>query len=131
MSSSFVVSSDPLLLPVVFYLSNLAAKLPLSIFYRYFHANCSSELANCMPLLLPRPRRTRLSSQAHFYTVQTPYARVNQYLHSFFRFTGRLWNSLTAGQNFILLQILHWARLQQLRFCRQVHQGFTTAVFRQ
>ncbi len=43
----------------------------LSICYRYFHANCSSELANCMPPLLPRPRCTRLSSQARSYTVLT------------------------------------------------------------
>ncbi len=32
----------------------------LSILYRYFHANCSSELANCMPPLLSRPRHTLL-----------------------------------------------------------------------
>ncbi len=30
----------------------------LSIFYRFFHADCSSELANCMPSLLLRPRHT-------------------------------------------------------------------------
>ncbi len=35
--------------------------------------NFSSELANCMPPLLQRPRHTRLSSQAHPYTVQTPF----------------------------------------------------------
>ncbi len=68
----------------------------LSIFYRYFHAHCSSELANCMPQLLPPPRCTRLSSQAQPYTVQYPYARVNQYLYSFFSVTGKLWNTLHA-----------------------------------
>jgi len=66
----------------------------LSIFYRYFHANCSSELANCMPPPLPRPRCTRLSTLSHPYAVQTPNARVNQYLHSFIPSTGKLWNSL-------------------------------------
>ena len=69
----------------------------LSVFYRYFHANCSSELANCMPPLLPRPRNTRLSSHAHPYTVQTPFARVNQYLQSFLPSTGKLWNRLPAS----------------------------------
>ncbi len=69
----------------------------LSIFYRYFHANWSSELANCMPSLLPRPRCTRLSTQAHFNTVQTPFPRVNQYLYSFFLVTGQLWNTLPAS----------------------------------
>merc|ERR1712035_79188 len=65
----------------------------LSIFYRYFHANCSSELANCMPPPLMRPRCTRLSTLSHPYTVQTPYTRVDQYLHSFIPFTGKLWNT--------------------------------------
>merc|ERR1712035_253209 len=59
----------------------------LSIFYRYFHANCSSELANCMP-------PPRLSTLSHPYAVQTPNVRVNQYLHSFIPSTGKLWNSL-------------------------------------
>ncbi len=67
----------------------------LSIFYRYFHAYCSSEVANCMPPLLPRPRCTRLSSQAHPFTVQIPYVRVDQHLYSFITVTGKLWNSLS------------------------------------
>ena len=66
----------------------------LAVFYRYFHSDCSSELANCMPPLLRRPRRTRHSTHSHPYSVQLPYARVNQYLHSFIPSTGRLWNSL-------------------------------------
>ena len=66
----------------------------LSIFYRYFHGYCSSELANCMPPPLPRPRCTRLSTFSHPYSIQLTNARVNQYLHSFIPFTGRLWNSL-------------------------------------
>ncbi len=69
----------------------------LSILYRYFHANCSSELSNCMAPLLSRPRSTRLSTQDHSSTVQTPYAIVNQYLLSFFPFTGKLYNSLPAS----------------------------------
>ena len=96
-SQRLFVSSDLLLSLAVFYLSNLAAMLPLSVFYRYFHANCSSELANCMPPLLPRPRNTCLSSHAHPYTVQTPFARVNQYLQSFLPSTGKLWNRLPAS----------------------------------
>ncbi len=42
----------------------------LAIFYRYFHANCSYDLPNCMPPLLQRPQCTRLSTLAHPYTVQ-------------------------------------------------------------
>ena len=66
----------------------------LAIFYRFFNANCSSELADCMPPPLMRPRCTRLSTSSHPYSVQIPYARVNQYLQSFFISTGKLWNSL-------------------------------------
>ena len=69
----------------------------LSIFYRYFHGYCSSELANCMPPPLPRPRRTRLSTFSHPYSVHLTNARVNQHLHSFIPFTGKLWNSLPCS----------------------------------
>merc|ERR1712035_54179 len=66
----------------------------LSIFYRYLHGNCSSELANCMPPPLRRPRCTRLSLYSHPFSVQLSNARVNQHLHSVIPFTGKLWNSL-------------------------------------
>ena len=39
----------------------------LALFHRYFHDNCFSDLANCMPLLLPRPRCTSLASSSHLY----------------------------------------------------------------
>ena len=68
----------------------------LTIFYRYFHANCSFELANCMLPSLPQPRRTWFSTHSHPYSVHLPYARVNQYLHSFFPSTDKLWNSLSS-----------------------------------
>ena len=64
----------------------------LYIFYRYFHAVCSSELTNCIPPTLPRPRCTRLSS-SHPYSVHLSNTRVNQYLHSFIHYTGKLWYS--------------------------------------
>ena len=66
----------------------------LSIFYRFFHGYCSSELADCVPPPLLQPRCTRLSTHSHPYSVQLTNARVNQYLQSFFSFTGKLWNSL-------------------------------------
>ena len=88
-----LIRSPPLTdcLPLLNVRRNVAS---LSIFYRYFHANCSSELANCMPPLLPRPRCTRLSTFSHPYTVQIPYTRVNQHRDSFLPFAGRLWNNL-------------------------------------
>ncbi|MPC65896.1 hypothetical protein E2C01_060034 [Portunus trituberculatus] len=39
-------------------------------FNRYFHANCSTDLANCMPPLLLRPHCTKLSSSSHPYSAQ-------------------------------------------------------------
>ena len=69
----------------------------LALFYRYFHANCSSDLANCVPPLLPRPRCTRLASSSPPYSVHLSNARVNQYSQSFFPFSGKLWNSLPAS----------------------------------
>ncbi|MPC75152.1 DNA ligase 1 [Portunus trituberculatus] len=47
--------------------------------YCYFHANCSIDLANCMPSLLLWPRCTRLSSSSHPYSVQPSNTRVNHY----------------------------------------------------
>ena len=44
----------------------------LVIFYHYFHANCSSELANCMPPILPRPRCIRFSTHSHSLLFQVP-----------------------------------------------------------
>merc|ERR1712035_292969 len=66
----------------------------LSIFYHYFHGSCSSELANCMPPPIWRPRCTRLSTYSHPLSVQLSNARVKHHLHSFIPFTGKLWNSL-------------------------------------
>merc|ERR1711914_50591 len=67
-----------------------------SLFYRYFHGHCSSDLRSCVPPLLRRPRYTRLSVTSHPFSVEIPLTRVNQYNHSFFPFTGRLWNSLPS-----------------------------------
>ena len=66
----------------------------LAIFYYYFHVNCSFELANCMPHPLPSPHCTQLSTYSHTYSVHLLYARVNQYLHSSFPSTGKLWISI-------------------------------------
>ncbi len=87
---SSVLLFSPSLLPLKF-CHQVAS---LSIFYCYFYSNCSSELANCMPPPPTRPRCICLSTQAHPFIVQIPYTRVNQHLHSFIPFTGKLWNDL-------------------------------------
>ena len=69
----------------------------LALFYSYFHANCSSDLANCVPPLLPRPRCTILAFSSHPYSVHPSNATVNKYSESFIPFSGKLWNSLPAS----------------------------------
>merc|ERR1711980_84937 len=89
------VSSTFLLSLTVYNLLKSAAVLLLFLFsIVFFHGNCSSELANCMPPPLRRPRCTRLSTYSHPSSVQLSNVRVNQHLHSFIPFTGKLWNSL-------------------------------------
>ncbi len=69
--------------------------------YCYFHYDDDDDdnetRKEVMSPPLPRPPCTRLSSQAHSYTVQTFYAKLNQYLFSFFPFTGKLWSNLPAS----------------------------------
>ena len=69
----------------------------LSLFYRYFHTNCSAKLANCMPSSLPRSHCIRLSTSSHTYAIHLSNARINQYLHFFIPYIGKLWNSLTLS----------------------------------
>ncbi len=93
-SNDFRLIGSPPLTDCLLNLKSRRTVASLSIFYRYFHAHSSSELTDCMPPPLLRPRRIRLSTFAHPYSIQTPYARVNQYLHSFILFGGQLWNLL-------------------------------------
>ena len=62
----------------------------LALFYRYFQANCSSDLVNCMPPLLPQLRYTKLASSSHPYSDHLSNARINQYSQSFIPFSGKL-----------------------------------------
>ena len=66
----------------------------LSIFYRNLHADCSSELANCISPPLSQHRCTRHSTSSHPFSVHLHNARVHQYLHFFIPYTGKLWTSL-------------------------------------
>ena len=91
-----LINSPPLTdcLPSLKHRRNVAS---LAIFYRLYNSRSSQELAACLPPPLPRPRCTRLSSHSHPYSVHLTNARVNQYLHSFIPFTGKLWNSLPVS----------------------------------
>ena len=69
----------------------------LAISYCYFHANCSIDLATCIPPLLLQPCHTRLSSSSHSHSVQLSNARVSQYSKSFILFSSKLWISLPTS----------------------------------
>ena len=85
-SKAFCLNSPPLTdcLDYLSYWRNVAS---LSLFYRFVHADCSSQLANCMPPPLLRPRCTTLSTSSHPYSVHLSNA-------SFIPYTGKLWNFL-------------------------------------
>ena len=72
------------------YLSHWCNVASLYICYHYFHADCSSELTNCMPPPLLRPRCTRFSTSSHPYSIYLSNAGINQYLHSFIVNSGTL-----------------------------------------
>ena len=61
----------------------------LSIFYCYFHVDCSFEIANWMS-----PPSRGLAAQDFLFLIHLSNARVNQYLHSFIPYTGKLWDFL-------------------------------------
>ena len=66
----------------------------LSLFYRYYFARCSSELAQLVPLPFSRGRSTRYFDRLHDFSVTIPRCYKDVYVNSFFRRTARLGNSL-------------------------------------
>ena len=68
----------------------------LSLFYRYYHAKCSSELQGLVPSSWLPVRSTRFSKKSHPFSVVVPRFKHNFYANSFFPRTAKLWNSLPA-----------------------------------
>lgn len=66
----------------------------LSLFYRYFHADCSAEITSIMPQLASFGRSTRLSQHSHPLTVQETTHRTSHFKSSFIPRVSKLWNSL-------------------------------------
>ena len=66
----------------------------LSLFYRYFHGKCSSEISAIIPSLAIPIRRTRQAQSAHPFVVNLERCRTALYQNSFIHRTARLWNSL-------------------------------------
>ncbi|MPC99166.1 hypothetical protein E2C01_094563 [Portunus trituberculatus] len=61
-----LINFPPLTLQPLSHRRNVAS---LTIFYRYFHVNYSTDLTNYMPPRLLWPRCTRLSSSSHPYSL--------------------------------------------------------------
>lgn len=68
----------------------------LSLFYRYFHGDCSTEIFNIIPNLATFNYSTRASQTAHPFTVMVDFNRTSKMYNSFVPRTSRLWNSLPS-----------------------------------
>ena len=67
----------------------------LSLFYRYYHGHCSSEIFQCTPNPLRRAHSTCHATHSHPKYVQLcSQPRIEKYEQSFFYSIGKLWNSL-------------------------------------
>ena len=95
-SKAFRLINDPSLTSSLDSLSLSRKVSALSLFYRYYHSHCSSELVRCVPRSLPRPRVTRQSSSAHEFSVHLENNRINRASDCFFPSTSILWNGLPS-----------------------------------
>ena len=91
-----VVINSPPLTDCFDFLSHWRNVKSLSLFYRYFHTDCPSKLANCTSPPIHHPHCTKLSIMSPYYGHLSD-ARVDQHLYSFIPYTGKLWNSLTMS----------------------------------
>nr|CAI5838132.1 unnamed protein product [Callosobruchus analis] len=69
----------------------------LSLFYRFYHGRCSSELSQIITPKTVRTRNTRDALHAHPYQVEVPTPRTSLLQHSFFWKTSTLWNELPGS----------------------------------
>ena len=67
----------------------------LSLFYRYYFARCSSELAQLISLPFSRGRSTRYCDRLHYFSVTICRCYMDDYVNSLFPRTARPWNSLS------------------------------------
>ena len=68
----------------------------LSIFYRFFHGNCSLEIKNIIPDPLKHVRLTRNSTQSHPFQATLSNPRNFSHKSSFIPRTRQLWNTLPS-----------------------------------
>ena len=82
-------------LPTLGHRRNVAC---LSLFYRYFHGKCSTELHDLVPPQWKFNRNTRLaiSCANHPHFLRLPLAKTKFHSKSFFLRTAEMWNTLPA-----------------------------------
>ena len=68
----------------------------VTLFYRYFYGQCSSELLGIVPPLHNSVFVTRYSAQAHPYVVASRFCRTVKYGETFFSTSIKMWNRLPA-----------------------------------
>lgn len=86
--------ADPDLTSNLQSLAHRRAVASLSLFYRYYHGFCSTELASSVPLPLVFHRPSRAQAASHPYQVSVPVCRIANFESSFFPRTAKLWNTL-------------------------------------
>ena len=77
-------------------LSQRRAVAALSIFYRYYHGQCSAELSTLIHPAAWSQRTTRSTTSQHPHCVQLNKCRTDRFANSFIPRTSRLWNSLPS-----------------------------------
>ena len=96
-SKALRLINSPTLTSKLLPLSSRRQVASLSLFYRYYHKHCSSELANIIPPPLRRPRTTRQANSSHAFSVQLPSTRIVRHSRSFINSTAQLWNNLPSS----------------------------------
>ena len=78
-------------------LSHRRTVASLSLFYKYFHQQCSRELSDLVPPLRNFRQDLRCADESHRYTVALPRCKRCFYASSFFPRTSALWNDLPVS----------------------------------
>ena len=74
----------------------------LSLFYRYYHGQCSRELADCVPRPLGCPQATCQATSSHELSVALSNSYTGCFSDCFFPTASRLWNSLPSSVSQLL-----------------------------
>ena len=91
-STAILLINNPNLTNFLQSLSHRLLVADLSIFYRYFHGNCSQKIKNIIPDLMMCVQTTRSSTYSHPFQVTLPNRQTLSHKSSFIPRTSQLWN---------------------------------------